>query len=159
MLTKDLVGLFNKACFYLKFRPRTTWEMRQYLYKKIKTTHWSTADVEKVIKHLKTIGVLDDEKFIDAFVQARKLHRPRGKRLLIKELLSFGIDKDLIEKYFANTEIDEMTLAHNLLSRRWLRWKKLSPPDRNQKAAQFLLRRGFNFDLVNQIIKLFASKN
>ncbi len=113
-MNEDLIALLNKAYFFLKFRPRTEKEIRDYLYKKIKTTHWSRDDADKIIEELKEKELIDDEKFIDLFVRDRTALKPKGKRVLIRELKLKGIKDELIEKYFSQNSIDEETLELDL---------------------------------------------
>lgn len=153
MIDEDLQGLLNKAYFYLKFRPRTIWEMRRYLYKKIEKTHWSRADADKVINYLIKQELLNDKKFIEIFVDERSLLKPKGEFVLKQELLRHGIEKNLIDEYFSTHSVNEEELAAKVLAHRWLRFKNLSREKRWQKASQFLLRRGFGFNLVRKIIK------
>lgn len=153
MLNDDLQGLLNKAFFYLKFRPRTVAETRRYLYEKIRKTHWSREAADKVIHYLLETELLDDKKFVRAFVDQRNANKPKGEYALRQELRKYGIEKDLIDEYFSNHPVDEEKLAEKVLSSRWLRFKDLPPQIRFQKASQFLARRGFSFRIAQQIIK------
>jgi regulatory protein len=146
VLDADLQRLLNKALFYLKFRSRSVSEMRQYLNKKIRMTHWSTAAVKKVIDYLSEVGLLNDKDFIRLFVEQRTANKPKGEYALRQELRRFGIDKNLIDEYFNSNPLDEEKLAEKALSSRWQRLKDLSPKKRFQKASQFLQRKGFSFE-------------
>lgn len=157
-MEEDLQGLLNKAYFYLKFRPRTVAEMRRYLYKKVEKTHWSRVDADKVIDHLITEGLLDDKQFIQLFVEQRKNLKPKGAYVLKQELLRYGASKDLIDEYFSNNPIDEENLAEKVLAGRWTRFKNLSPEQRFQKTSQFLLRRGFKFEIIKKLIANLIEK-
>lgn len=151
-LDESLQPLVQKAFFYLKFRPRTEYEVKIYLLKKIKTTHWSTDDVKKIITHLEELNFINDKKFIETYIENRNILKPKGKRVLEEELIRLGIDKDLIEEYFSNTEIDEEKMAHQILSQRWPRYKNIDKQKRFAKAASFLIRRGFQFDMIKKAI-------
>jgi len=153
MINDDLQGLLNKAYFYLKFRPRTVAEMRRYLYKKIIKTHWSRADADKVIDYLIDRKLLDDQQFISLFVEERKTLKPKGRFVLEQELLRHGIYKDLIDNYFDDNPVDEVFLAKKTLEKYWQRFKNLAPDKRFKKASQFLLRRGFGYDVVRKTIE------
>lgn len=142
--------LLNKAYFFLKFRLRTEKEIRDYLYKKIINTHYSRDDVEEVIKNLKEQGLINDEKFIEAYVNDQLSFKPKGKKFLINKLKQKGINEKLIEKFFSENQIDEEKLAFEILKKRWLRLKDLSFEKRYQKAMRFLLGRGFNFSLAKK---------
>ena len=157
-MEEDLQGLLNKAFFFLKFRPRTVVEMRRYLYKKIIKTHWSRPDTEKVIDHLVEVELLDDKKFVGMFIEDRKNLKPKGRFVLKQELIKHGIDKKLIDDYFEKNSINEESLAEKALLRRWLRFKNLAPEKRFQKASQFLLRRGFEYETVKKTIKKITSE-
>ena len=156
MLNEDLVPLLNKVYFFLKFRPRTEKEVRDYLYKKIRTTHWSRDGAEEVIKKLNEQELIDDKKFIDWFVRQRTTLKPKGQKLLTRELLQKGIKIELIEDYFSENSVDEETLAFQILKKRWPRFKSLDSKKRFEKAARFLLSRGFNYDLVKKTIDKFG---
>lgn len=158
MLNEDLIPLLNKAYFFLKFRPRTEKEIRDYLYKKIINTHYSRDDAEKIINKLKEDQLIDDEKFIDLFVKDRTALKPKGKKLLIKELKQKGISDELIEKYFSENIIDEEKLALKTLSQRWPRLKNLEEKKRFEKSARFLLSRGFDYQTTKKAIAQLTKK-
>lgn len=152
-MNEDLLALLNKAYFFLKFRPRTEKEIRDYLYKKIRTKHWSRDDAEKVIEELKEENLINDEKFIELFVKDRTTLKPKGKKLLTRELKQKGISDDLIEKYFSINEIDEEKLALQILEKRWPRFRSLDSRKRFEKSYRFLISRGFSFDACRKTIE------
>ena len=153
ILPDDLIPLLNIAFFYLKFRPRTIRETREHLYKKVRTTHWSHEAVDKVIKHLIELKFLDDKVFIDYLVRSRTATKVKGVYAIKQELYRFGVDKELIDKYFSNIEINEEELAEKALLRKWKIIKTLSKQKRYEKAMSFLQRRGFNFDVCKKTIE------
>ncbi|PIQ72551.1 hypothetical protein COY13_01910 [Candidatus Roizmanbacteria bacterium CG_4_10_14_0_2_um_filter_36_35] len=152
IMNKDLLSLLNKAYFFLKFRPRSEKEVRDYLYKKIKNKHWSRDDADKVLGELKEEDLIDDKKFIDWFVRARSTLKPKGQRVLTRELKQKGIADELIEKYFSENTVDEEGLALKILEKRWPRYRNLDSRKRFEKACRFLMSRGFNYDLIKQTI-------
>jgi regulatory protein len=153
----DLIPLLNMAFFYLKFRPRTIKETRDYLYKKVKTTHWSHVAVDKIIDHLIELKFLDDKAFIDYLVRSRTATKVKGVYAIKQELNRFGVDRKLVDEYFSNTKINEEELAEKVLAQRWPRLKTLPKQKRFEKAASLLQRRGFNFDVSRKVIGRFLS--
>lgn len=149
---QDFQSLLNYAYFFLKFRPRTENEMRRYLLKKIKTRHWSTDAVKMAIACLKEQKLIDDAEFTRWFIEGRVKTKAKSKFILVQELLRLGVDKETIDEYFLQNEIDEEKLALKTLRSRWGRFENLEKRQRFQKASQFLLRRGFEFDLVKKTI-------
>lgn len=148
----DLIPLLNIAFFYLKFRPRTIKETRDYLYKKVRTTHWSHEAVDKVIDHLIKLKFLDDKAFIDYLVNSRTKTKVKGIYAIKQELNRFGVNRELVDEYFSKTKIDEEKLAEKILTSRWPRLKSLPKQKRFEKALSLLQRRGFNFDVSRKII-------
>ncbi len=157
-LPDDLIPLLNMAFFYLKFRPRTIKETRDHLYKKARTTHWSHEAVDKVIDHLIKLKFLDDKEFINYLVTSRTRTKVKGVFAIKQELNRFGVDRELIEEYFANTEINEEELAEKILSSRWARLKTLPKQERFQKAVSFLMRRGFGYEITKKTIDRLEGK-
>lgn len=156
---EDLHLLLNHAYFYLKFRPRTIKEMRDYLYRKIKGKHWSQDDVEKVIKTLEEGGLLNDAEFIKWFVRERNILKPKSEFVLKRELSRFGAPKDLIDEYFSQHQLNEEELAEKSLRGKWARLATLDKKKRFEKAASFLARRGFSYDLIRKTISMMEDNN
>ncbi len=148
----DLIPLLDMAFFYLKFRPRTIKETRDHLYKKVRTTHWSHEAVDKVINHLIELKFLDDKVFIDFLVRSRTATKVKGVYAIKQELNKFGVNREMIDEYFSNTEINEDELAKKALARRWEIIKTLPKQKRFEKSLSLLQRRGFNYETSRRII-------
>lgn len=149
----------NFAYFYLKFRFRTKKEVINYLHKKSKKYHFSGEVIDQVIKTLEEQELINDKKFIEWFIEQRSKSKQKGEFVLRGELIRFGIEKNLIDEYFENNRLDEEKLADEALKSRWERFKNLDKKMRFQKAAQFLLRRGFDFDIIKKTINKLIDKN
>ena len=158
-MNDDLLLLLNKAYFFLKFRPRSEKEIRDYLYKKVAKTHWSREDADKIIENLKEQELIDDGKFVEWFIRQRMTLKPKGERVLRRELLQKGIDEELIDKYFSQNVVDEEALARQILEVRWPRFKNLDSRKRFEKAVSFLGRRGFGFDVIKKTVKKLENES
>ena len=157
-MDNDLIPLLNIAFFYLKFRPRTIKETRDYLYKKVRTTHWSHEAVDKVIDHLIKLKFLDDKEFINYLVRSRTATKVKGVYAIKQELYRFGVDRELVDEYFSNTEINEEELAEKALLRRWEIIKSLPKQKRYEKASSYLRSRGFSFDVSRKTVKKLSNE-
>ncbi len=153
MDTDDFQKLLNHAYFFLKFRPRTRKELENYLNKKIQKRHWSQDDVKKIIQHLEELDLVNDKNFVKWFVEQRLLLKPKSEFALKQELLKHGTSKEIIDEYFSSYSLNEEELAEKVLRERWRLYKNLDKRKRFEKAAGFLLRRGFNFDISRQTIR------
>jgi regulatory protein len=155
---EDLEKAKSFAYFFLKFRMRTEKEVRLYLLKKNQKFHWSEKTVDLAIDALKKTGLIDDRKFVKSFVNDRSSMKPKGKAVLQRELVRLGVEKTLIDDFFYTYSLDEATLCKRLLSSRWRRWQNLPKEKKRQKAYQFLVRRGFDFDTIKKTIVNFEQR-
>jgi regulatory protein len=158
MEAEDLQELLNYAYFYLKFRPRTKKEVKDYLLKKIKTRHWSTSEVDLALKRLEDQSFINDEAFVTWFVEQRNKSKPKSEFAIRRELRRFGIEQEKIDKYFEKNLLDEESLAHKALVPRWKRLKSFDKRKRFEKAARFLLSRGFSYDILRKTIERLENR-
>lgn len=127
---------------FLKFRPRSVFEVR----KKLSEKGISTEEIEKTIRVLKNNQLLDDEKFAKMWIEDRNLLKPTGKFLLKLELKKLGIENQIIEQNLKNQ--NEEDLAKRALDSK----HRLKNAEFNQKAS-FLSRRGFSPNIIYGILK------
>jgi len=143
----DYHKFLNFAYRYLSFRPRSEKEIDDYLKKK-------KADEkirEKIVSSLKGKNLLNDYDFAFWWVEQRLSFRPKGKRALRQELRRKGIDEEIISSVLEK-KVDEVSLAKKILRRRASFWQRLSPFERRKKETAYLLRRGFSWETINQVV-------
>lgn len=139
---------FDKLLRFAMMRPRSEKEVRDWFYRK--KVHESLQN--KLIKKLKKLDLLDDEKFAQWWVRQRTEFRPRGERALEMELRQKGIDQQIIKNALADAEIDEVSIAKKLYQKNLYKWKRYDDQEAKQKAAQFLARKGFNWDIIKKVL-------
>ena len=138
-MKKDVLSV---ALHFLKFRPRSVFEVEQ----KLKTKGFEDKEIEKLILALKKEKLLDDQKFAKMWVRDRNLLKPEGSFLLKLELRKLGVSDNDIEN--ALKDQDEEKLARQALASK----SRLKQADFAKKAA-FLQRRGFKTSIIYQILK------
>lgn len=143
----------NKAYFFLKFRPRTRKEIVDYLTRKSKKFTYLTSDViEETVRHLEEENLINDEDFTSRFIEQRNLYKHKGETALRQELMRLGITKDLLDDYFSQNPLNQEEQALQALQKKWYRFVPLDKRKRFQKAAAYLSRRGFSFDIIKKTI-------
>jgi regulatory protein len=158
ILKEDLESRFmNRAVEYLSRTVKTEFQVRQYLknLKFKKKGVWFNEDIqldwdllfEQIIDSLKKYKYIDDEEFAHAFVQSRLNVKPRGKSVLISELLSKGVSKEIAQRVCDEEITDELEVLRNAFRKRF---KDEKFNIRNQKMVGYLLRKGFSWDLIEQ---------
>ena len=130
------------ALHFLKFRPRTVFEIE----KKLKSKKIPDQEIKQVIAVLKKNQLLDDKNFAKMWVRDRNLLKPEGSYLLKIELKKLGVSKEIIEDALSNQ--DEERLAQEALKSK----SRLKNAD-FQKKASFLQRRGFQMGVIYKVIK------
>ncbi len=138
---------FDKAMSYLGRGMKTVHQMREYLLRK-----GYDADVtEYVIAKLKDYRYLDDKAYASAYVEQNSA--TKGERRLRRELVSKGIAQTTAEQYAK--EEGEQALAHaEQLARKYMKSKSCDVKNL-QRLQRYLLSRGYDFDIVNAVVRSF----
>lgn len=130
------------ALHFLKFRPRTVFEVRQ----KLESKKISTEEIKKTIALLEKNQLLDDKKFAKMWVGNRNSLKPEGSYLLRLELKRLGLAPDIIEAVLKDQNEEE-------LARQALESKSRLKNTDFQKKAVFLQHRGFSPNIIYKVIK------
>ena len=135
---------------FLKIRPRSIAELKG----KLGLKGFSSTEIQAAVFDLMASGLLDDRAFTKSWINYR-LARPFGFRRIILELKAKGIDPQIIEGAMA--DIDENynpeKVALELAQRRWQRLPAIDPQKKKKRVLDFLLRRGFETDVVIRVLR------
>lgn len=143
----DYKRLLSISLKLLSIRPRST----QEILTRLKKYSHDQDLINRVIDQLKSDKFLDDAKFARWLVESRSRSRPRGKRLLVQELKSKGIE--LTNHQSLISDIDENELAFRALQKKTKSWAGLSSKSYQLKAKNYLYARGFSWDTIEKTIK------
>ena len=111
------------------------------------------AEFQKVYDKILRLEFLDDKKFTVWWIGQRLQFKSKSKKELVQELRIKGIDKEIIDAVLAESKIDEVAMAKKLLKKRKYMWEKLSDFESRKKMSEFLLRKGFNWEVIREVIK------
>ncbi len=116
--------------------------------------------VDAVIETLKRKGMVNDLGFAKAWVEARRKTKQKGIRAIKAELFQKGIDKEIIEEVirYQISDISEGDLAKQALEKKMKFLKHLNTLDLKKKAYEFLLRKGFEYEVVKKTIESLTKK-
>ncbi|MFI5240940.1 MAG: RecX family transcriptional regulator [Microgenomates group bacterium] len=146
--TAEFQKVLDKLLMFATLRPRSEKEVRDY-FKRRKVHESLHNELFDRLNHLKLI---DDEKFANWWVEQRQSFRPKPKRVLIQELRLKGIDKEIVIKVLGNNDIDEIKMATETLEKRLYKWKGLEPRIAKQKITQYLMGKGFSWDVIEKVL-------
>jgi regulatory protein len=137
---------FDQVVKLLARRPYSTVELRRYLAGK----NLAESQIESVLTRLNNLGYADDQAFAAYWVENRDRFRPRGPRALRYELRQKGITDEVIETTLG--EFDAHDAAYRAAQEQVRRLRRSARPDFRQKMGAFLVRRGFEYDIVRAVI-------
>lgn len=152
--------LYGRALEYCIMRPHSAREVRDYLYRKTRTTrvrNRRTGEVkerpgvsaeltERVFDRLMDKGYIDDSKFTRWWVENRNIRKGTSRRKLQAELAAKGVSAAIIDEALSLTaRSDEEELA-KIVSK-----KRAKYPD-DQKLMQYLARQGFSYDDIKSAL-------
>ena len=138
----------DKLYRFCTVRPRSEKEVADWFHRK--KVHSSL--FPKLLKKLKNLDLLDDEKFAHWWVEQRQAFRPKAKRILNNELRIKGIKQDIIDNVLGEIKIDEEKMACELVEKKAYKWKNLEPRIRKQKISQYLAGKGFSWEVIEKVV-------
>ena len=168
---------YDRALNFLAVRPRSVAEVRLRLRRKATPPEILDAIVERLLR----VGYLDDAAFARYWIGERARSRPRGARLLRQELRQKGVAAPVVEAALsehaaeaedqpvpgavgaavrelgATDEPRAVREALGLAQRRARTYAGLDAQTYRRRLGGFLLRRGYDYEVVARVFKLLAA--
>jgi regulatory protein len=138
---------YGNALRYVAMRPRSLWELDDYLRRK--QVEEPVAD--NIKERLLRVGLLGDLMFARAWVANRRLLKSTSKRRLVQELKQKRVAEDIIDQVLAEDDTDEQSALRDLVAKKRARY-----PD-DLKLMQYLARQGFGYDDIKDAIRSSAA--
>ena len=112
----------------------------------------------QVLDRLADVGLVDDRDFADQWVRSRHVNAGKGKRALVSELRTKGVDDDVISAALADIDSGaERARAEQLIADK-LRRERLTDDDGDAKLARrlvgMLARRGYGQSMAFDVVKV-----
>jgi regulatory protein len=152
--------LYSRALEYCLMRPHSAKEVRDYLWRKTRTTKYrnkKTGEIaeregvsqnvaDRVYARLVDKNYIDDEKFARFWVENRNLTKGSSTRKLIAELRTKGVEQSTISNVLADSDRNDDEELRKVLA------KKRSKYDDEQKLIAYLARQGFSYDDIKSVL-------
>ena len=138
------------ALDYIAYKARTEHEVRQKLQRK----GFAEPIADEAVARMRELGYLDDTDYARAYARGRLNGRGHGPHRIRSDLFRRGVARSIID-----TVLDDLTepddLRETALRHGRKRWRRLQreedPYKRRKKLSDFLMRRGFDFDLIREV--------
>ncbi len=144
-LQSERAQALDRALTHLTHSMKTQREMERFL----KGKGYLDETVCAVLERLSELGFLNDEEYAGRYAAAAG--KSKGKRLIAHELKRRGVDEEEIAQ--AVDEMPGQEEAARALAEKYLRGKERDVKTL-QKAYAYLLRRGFEADIVRSALAL-----
>jgi regulatory protein len=141
----------GNAYALLRQRPRSEHEIRE----RLKLKGYAADAIEGCVETLRLAGEIDDTRFARLWVESRMRRNPMGDVVLRHELKAKGVDEAIITEALAEKAkaFDEYAVALNMARERFRQLAKLDRKKAMKRLYDFLVRRGFKFDMVERVIE------
>lgn len=138
----EIGKVFDRTLNLLSIRPRSEWELRDYLKRKSQ----SPALIDEILNRLSKLGYVNDSSFAKRWVDNRRLLKSISSLKLRAELKQKRIANEIIDKVLADNKVDEVEVIREIIERKAKRY-----PDQ-QKLMQYLARQGFRYDDIKSAL-------
>jgi regulatory protein len=145
----------NIAINFLSYRSRSSKEIIFHLTKK----GFEHECAENVLRHLQSLKMIDDDRFAHAFVRDHLKRKPTGQALLRQQLLTKGISSAMADKVLAelvspqSQQASALQAAKRKIELTQHLTKKIDAEKRKKRILDFLLRRGFSYEIALKTIR------
>jgi regulatory protein len=146
----ELDKWYGRSLRFLSFRPRSEKEILDYLKKNEVGENLTQIILEK----LKRYKLVNDEAFTKWLIEQRQGRSARSKRVIIQELKTKGIAKEMIDETLTEQMNPESELenATKIAVGKMRTLKRETRQKRRAKLTGFLLRRGFGWEIIKQVL-------
>lgn len=136
---------------YLSYKPRTNFEITKYLKKK----NIEGEVIKKVIEEIKNLGLINDDEYARQYALELIRKGKAGFNVIITKLIKRGIKAEKAKTLLNNLfkEGEELKMAFNLAEKKFKTIKHKEKQKIIKSINDFLIRKGFNFEIVNKVIR------
>lgn len=140
---------FNLTLRYLRYRPRTTFEVKNHLLKK----GFSEEVIKRVVERLCEMKYLDDYNYALEWLSYQVSNGKNGPRLLVYKLKQKGVPPDLIKEALKEKfdPVTELETVKNIIAKKYGDISNLTYKEK-QKAGAYLQRKGFSYEIITKML-------
>jgi regulatory protein len=153
---------FTKSEIQLKLEYYCAYQERCYKEVENKLFEFQLTEEEKqdLIIYLIENNFINEERFAKSFVRGKHKYKFWGKNRITNELKFRNISSRIIQE--ALKEIPETTYLenfHRVAEKHWNSIKERKGPKKNKKFVDFLLRKGYETNLIFEKLRALETKS
>lgn len=137
-----------------------TAKSRTELAKRLKEKGYEEEVIEVTLVDLEKQGLLNDRTFAENLRSRLTLGKPSGSRKIEFEMKRRGVPSKIRQEVLEEiTPEEESERARELGTARWEKFASLPAEKRRKRVYDFLIRRGFGFNIARDLIEEFERKD
>ncbi len=150
---------YLKESDYIRAKSRGMWFLdradysEKTLYEKIVAGGISHTAAARAVARLKELGLTDDNKLASRLAQQMS-DANISKREAYAKLYQKGISTDIIKSVLEETEFDETSQVEAVIQKKYQ--NKMTDKENIQKVYAALIRKGFSYSAVREVIKKYT---
>ena len=146
----SLSKLYSKALNYLAHNLKTEAEVRD----KLREFTEDSTEIDATIDHLKSLNLIDDRHYAASYVRTVVGQGKNGPAWITNRLKAKRVSPEIIQNSLADfyPQIDVLRIAKKIAEQRVNRVGHDSAKMVIGKARELLIRRGFPYEIVNQVM-------
>ncbi len=141
--------LYQRTLEWVLTRPHSIKETRDYLIRK---RSLGSEDIQLIIDRLIAKKYLDDYTFAEHYVEFYATKKGASRKRLQLELKKKGIRNEIIEEVLAKTKRSDEDEIKKIILKKRARYD-------DEKLIQYLIRQGFDFELVKETVREMDSQS
>ncbi len=131
---------------------------RQELTKRLAEKGYGEGVIREALDQLEAQGILSDRKYAEELLSRLTVGKPSGRRKIGFELKRHGIPRKIQEDILSSLEpSEERERARELALHKWDSSKNLGKEKQKKRVYDFLVRRGFDFEIARDIVQRLES--
>jgi regulatory protein len=151
-LTKEQV--LQKLRFYCRYQQRCQSEIKEKLFE----LGVNKKDHDELLTELVKENCLNDERFAVAFTSGRFKLKQWGRKKIQKGLREKRVSDEIVQKALEQINTKEyMAILNKLAKERYAALKHEQHLVRKKKTMDYLIRKGYELDLVRKAINNFSN--
>jgi len=124
------------------------------LRKKLAGKGYSVESIDQALEDLRAQGILDDTLYAKDLLARLTLGKCVGRHKIAFELKRHGISKKISDELLGTlSNEDEAERALEQARLKWAAWSKLDPQKRKKRLYDFLIRKGYDFQIAQDILQ------
>lgn len=146
--------LFDRGKERALYMLDNSYKTRKYIVDKLKAGFYPDDIIEKVVSFLEEINLINDLRYAEMYIEYKA--NSKSKRQITQDLFVKGIDKEIIEKAFENSEFDDINSLNKYIEKRI---SKYDLSDRNdlQKFYSYLVSKGYSYNDVKDALSKYIN--